>query len=94
MTCVLISSCLIYWLERFFHVFSAFSTDQLFSFNGTNPTRGQVPQLVYYSSVEEQSISTTTVNIAQVMQTKETVTGLSVICYWVITIKNRDRLIL
>ena len=40
------------------------------SFNGTNPTRGQIPQLLYYSSTEEQNISSSTVNIAQSMSQK------------------------
>jgi E3 ubiquitin-protein ligase MYCBP2 len=44
------------------------------SFNGTNPTRGQIPQILYYASPAaeggEPSISNTTVNIAQTLSHK------------------------
>ena len=36
------------------------------SFNGTNPTRGQIPQILYYSSPsEEPAITNSTANLAQ-----------------------------
>ena len=53
------------WGSDLHHIITTFIFTTL-SFNGTNVTRGQVPQILYYSTpAEEPAITNGTANLAQ-----------------------------